>query len=269
MKVDMSNIVSVADAVKPAIEEFDRIAKEVEVFFNGIREKLDQLQEELCAEHECLLKVNEDLTLQQSWKARSLVVRYFECSECAKEFTQALVNEKFSSMGIPHKLRAATLGNYKIENLSQEKAVKKVAMRMRIGSGFLILRGGVGTGKSHLAAATLKESKSGLFVTQADLIAELRQTYAENTGQEKMVQRYRNAKVLVLDELTEEVKGVDIPALLYRILGDRYDKGRLTVITSNETLETIMTILGARLTDRIREDHTVVTCEWPSHRKQK
>lgn len=263
----LKNVVSVGDAVKECLAGLEAKAAESQKFFSKMREQISQIEIEYCAEHELQpLAIDDDQTMRMSWKHSQLTICYKQCPKCAKSLEVALVNEKWSQFGIPSKVLHATLDNFKTDLVSQEKAIKKVKQQIDKKSGFLILRGTPGTGKTHLASAVLK-LQSGVFITEADLIAELRQTYADNEGQEIMVRRYRNAQILVLDELTTDIKGVDIPALLYRILGYRYDNDLLTVITSNETLEVILGIIGPRLSDRMKSNHTVITCEWASHRK--
>lgn len=266
---DMSRIVSVGDVIRECLPGLEKIAKETTAFFEKIREQVAQIDPETCDEHpEVTLELDVETTMMRSHKAGELILRYRACHKCVKHLEDSLVNEKWRKIGIPDKVLHATLDNFKTEDDSQKKALTKVRKQLKIGDGFLLLRGQPGTGKTHLAAACLKTT-GGLFITEADLIGELRQTYTDNSGQDEMVDKYRNAKILVLDELTVDVVGKDIPALLYRILADRYDKRLLTIITSNETLDTIVSILGARLTDRMKENYSIVTCEWESHRSKK
>lgn len=266
MKIDMQKIVSVGDAVKECIPSLEAMAAKTKIFIDDIKEQLSQVDPEQCPDHEDVtLEIDMEKTIGFSWKNQALSVRYKVCPKCDDAMNAAFVNEKLTKLGIPDKVKHATLENFKWTTESQKKALIKVTRQSTLG-GFILLRGTPGTGKSHLAAAVLK-SATGLFVTEADLIAELRQTYSDNSGQDEMVEKYRHAKILVLDELTVDVVGKDIPALLYRILADRYDKGKLTVITSNEKLDDMLAILGARLADRIRENNVCVTCEWESFRK--
>jgi DNA replication protein DnaC len=268
MRIDMSRVIEIGDVIKESVERFKEMEEKSKVFSAKMREEMAQLSPETCDVHPKIeLELDEEQSIGRSWKPGKLCVCYKPCPECQRELQDCLVNEKMTRIGIPEKVKHATLDNYEAKTESQKKALAKVKRQIGIGSGFLVLRGTPGTGKTHLAAATLK-IEGGLFVTEADLIGELRHTYSTNEGQDAMVEKYRSAPILVLDELTIDVVGKDIPALLYRILADRYDKSLLTVITSNETLETIVSILGARLVDRMKANMSVVTCEWESNRKK-
>lgn len=257
--------------LSPMVDRFKALDVELQTFAKALKRKLAQVDREHCPNHEDTpLPVDWDATLSKSWfdSKRRLVIRYGKCPECEKLFQQALVNEKFRNMGIPEKVLHATFNNFDMDSESKRVALAKALKRLNKGTGFLIMHGSFGTGKSHVAAACLKYSGNGVFITEADLVAELRQTY-ETGGGNAMVEKYRSVKLLVLDELSLEVKGVDISQLLYRVLAHRYDKGLLTIITSNEELSVILQILGGKLTDRVREDYQSIKFNWESHRNPK
>lgn len=266
----MKNVVCLADVMPELLARLEETGRQVAAFSSELKEQLAQVEREHCIEHEELeLPIDEDQTLGKSWFEQKLVIVYGQCPKCLEDRRKLLVNEKWRRMGIPEKVLHATFQNFNIGiSRPRGRVIARTMHQVERRRGFLILRGTVGTGKSHLAAAALKTIGEGVFVTEADLIAELRQTYSDNSGQNKMVEKYRQEECMVLDELTTEVKGADIPSLLYRILGDRYDKGKLTIVTSNEPLSIILDIFGERITDRITEDYYVATCEWESFRKK-
>lgn len=259
-------IISMGDAIKEALPILRKQTAKFRLFRMHFKKWRKAAVLEKCPEHGCNLPVDDDKTFGSSYRERKLVMEYKECPDCKRQIDSILVNEKLNEMGIPEKVHHATLENFETDTPEKKKAISKIQWQLKRNGGFLILRGKFGTGKSHLAAAVLKE-RGGFMVTEADLVAMMRQTYVDDTSLDAIVTKYKKCKVMVLDELTSEVKGVDIPILLYRILGYRHDKGLLTVITSNETLETVLSILGGRITDRLRENYTVVTMEWESHRK--
>lgn len=261
---------NISEALREVMPMFDRMAEKTSQFATKLRDHLKTVKLETCDDHpDVELPVDFDKTFSESWFNKNMTVVYDVCPRCLEDRQKILVNERLKKMGIPIKVLNATFFNYDITVHEQAaKALKKVVSQTERQRGFLILRGFVGTGKSHLAAAALKYVSSGIFTTLADLIGELRNTYDEG-GQEKMVERYRNAKCFVLDELTKEVKGSDVGTILYRILAHRYDRGSLTIITSNDGLDDILEILGPKLRDRIKEDYRVATMEWDSYRSKK
>lgn len=261
------NILPIADVMGPMVEKFGKMSEQAEKVSKAIDKKLARIEWEKCPIHGIELPVDRDSSFSESWWSKKATVIFGKCPLCLSEKSRILVNEKYREMGIPDRVMHATLDNYETEdNPAKIKALAKAKEQAQKKTGFLILRGNVGTGKTHLAAAILK-MRGGLFVTEGDLVLELRNTY-DKGGQEEMVRKYRTIKCLVIDELSREVKGTDIPLLLYRIFADRYDKNRETIITSNEPIGVIEEILGPRLTDRIRADCRIVTMEWASYRLQ-
>ncbi len=259
-------IVSVADVMKPAVENFKKMEDEAAAF----GKKLDKFlvgKSRKCPFHEVPLPIDRPKSFSESWfnrKDGGMKVFFGNCKECEKEENSVIVNELWLKRGIPENLLSATFENYSTDSEGKQKALDDVRQQMG-RKGFLILRGTWGTGKTHLAVAALK-TVGGEMITQADLVGLLRQTYADNAGPEDLVKKYRECECLVLDELDSQVKGVDIPQLLYRILAHRYDDGKFTIITSNEKLDVILDILGPKLTDRIKDNYLVVPFDWKSYR---
>lgn len=263
------NILDIGEAMKPVLSRLEQLAKDTTEFCERIRKEVEVYDLERCEFHDMVKLVDMERTYYESRVNQSLTVVYRGCPYCIKETQDSLVNESGRRMGIPNKVAHATFNNFQTDgDESKEKALMKARWQFNVGRGFLILRGKWGTGKSHLAVAILKCYFDGLFVTEGDLVGELRQTYTDNSSQQKIVDKYRNTPVLVIDELSLEIKGVDIPAFLYRILAYRYDQDLLTILTSNESLQTILDILGPRLADRIRPSYSVATMEWNSYRKK-
>lgn len=263
------NIVCLGDAIAPAIQIFADMAVRARDFANGVREDIAKLVPIPCEDHpHSTLLVNEDLSIEKSWIYRKFTVVYFGCPDCAIEKHAIEQRAKWIDCGIPHKVLHATFENFDVSgDMEKERALDKFTTQLKRNKGFIIAVGKWGTGKSHLAAALIKAAGGGIFITEHDLIGELRQTYVDNSGQDSLVNKYRTAKVLVLDEVTPDVKGVDIAPLLYRVLGYRHDNDLLTCITSNEEVEVVMSILGPKIRDRIRESYKIANFTWESHRK--
>lgn len=284
MKDPMENIVSVGDVMQAAMKElmprFERMKEQSDRFVIFLDQQKKSCEREYCLEHEDqILDFDEDRTYGRSWNASAdgdvFVPVFADCPVCREIKLKVESEGRWVKRGIPSKVLHATFDNFididedPDQAKAKQKALGKFQRQLKTGHGFIIAIGKFGTGKSHLAAAAMRQAGGGLFVTLADLVGELRQTYSDNEGQDNLVDRYRSAKVLVLDELTTEVKGSDIPQLLYRILGHRHDNDRLTIITSNEAIEVCMEILGGKIRDRIRESYTICNFTWESHRGKK
>jgi len=121
--------------------------------------------------------------------------------------------------------------------------------------GWLLLRGGYGCGKTHLAAAVanyqLAQGKMAIFITVPDLLDFLRATFAPDSPVtfDQRLQQIKEAPMLILDDFGTESGTPWAQEKLFQILNYRYN-GRLpTIITTNYELEEIELRVRSRLVD--------------------
>ena len=121
--------------------------------------------------------------------------------------------------------------------------------------GWLVLRGGYGCGKTHLAAATantaLENGMPVLFVTVPDLLDHLRAAYAPTatSSYDQRFQQVRSAPLLILDDLGTEHTTPWALEKLFQLLNYRYMANLPTLITTNLELEDMDPRLRSRLAD--------------------
>ncbi len=122
--------------------------------------------------------------------------------------------------------------------------------------GWLLLQGGYGCGKTHLAAAIANACVDAgvptLFLTTPDLLDHLRSTFAPSSEVEydELFDRVRNISLLVLDDLGSESPTAWAQEKLYQILNHRYSYRLPTVVTTNVDLEAIDPRIRSRLVDQ-------------------
>jgi len=145
-------------------------------------------------------------------------------------------------------------------------------------SGFLkedsiFLHGSPGIGKTHIAAALMREKILGdneahytypdksvrvympsypVMITIPDLLLEIRECF--NGGQESessIIERYSAKKCLILDDMGVEKTSEWSIQTLYSIIDRRYREEKQTLITSNLTLDEIAEKVGDRIASRI------------------
>jgi DNA replication protein DnaC len=121
--------------------------------------------------------------------------------------------------------------------------------------GWLVLKGGYGCGKTHLAAAIanacVERGQPVLFITVPDLLDHLRATFAPSspTAYDTRFEEIRTAPVLILDDLGTESSTPWALEKVFQILNHRYNAQLPTVITTNHELEEIPLRLRSRLVD--------------------
>jgi DNA replication protein DnaC len=124
-------------------------------------------------------------------------------------------------------------------------------------SGWLVLLGSYGCGKTHLAVAIAHERLAAgervVFLTVPDLLDHLRAAFAPNapTTYDELFARVREVELLVLDDLGAEHRTPWANEKLFQLLNHRYNAMLPTVITSNRmALEGIDHRIVSRLHDR-------------------
>jgi DNA replication protein DnaC len=121
--------------------------------------------------------------------------------------------------------------------------------------GWLLLKGGYGSGKTHLAAAIANErlsrNEAVLFVVAPDLLDHLRATFAPTSrvSYDDRFESIRNAPFLILDDLGAQSATAWANEKLFQLLNYRYNAQLATVITMNRELEEIEPRVRSRLAD--------------------
>ncbi len=121
--------------------------------------------------------------------------------------------------------------------------------------GWLVIKGGYGCGKTHLAAAIANHSiahgRVAIFVAVPDLLDHLRAAYGPTSegSYDERFEQIRNAPILILDDLGSQSNTDWAQEKLYQIFNHRYNARLATVITTNEELEAIEIRIQSRMVD--------------------
>ncbi len=127
-------------------------------------------------------------------------------------------------------------------------------------SGNLLMFGGTGLGKTHLAAAIAhKAAACGYFVvyeSSQKLISDCRKAaYTAETGADD---KYYKCHLLIIDDLGVEVKNEFALSALTGLIDRRIISGLPTIISTNYDLQSLNGIYGARLFSRILGEFTAL-----------
>jgi DNA replication protein DnaC len=148
----------------------------------------------------------------------------------------------------------------------------------------LLLLGGPGAGKTHLAVAALVEiinsGKPGkmLFCNFQDLIQEVQMSFDSDQVPRKseLMAPLLDVDLLVLDELGSQKPTTFVQDILYYVINSRYNEKRVTIFTTNYVdtpadarEENLTQRIGPRLRSRIYEMADMIPLMGvPDHRVQ-
>ena len=137
--------------------------------------------------------------------------------------------------------------------------------------GWLLIKGGYGSGKTHLAAAIanyrLQKGEPAIFIVVPDLLDYLRTTFSPGSqvDYDERFDELRNAPLLILDDLGAHSTTSWAREKLFQLLNHRYLARLPTVITTDLELEEIDPRLRSRLAD---PDVTeIITIKAPDYRQ--
>lgn len=181
--------------------------------------------------------------------------------------------------GIPARYANRSLDDYKVTCEPQRMALAICRAYAQTWEGqftkggSLVLTGGVGTGKTHLACGIANQimpahMASVAFGTVASVIRGVRSTYGGRgeRSESQALADLLKPDLLIVDEVGA-ASGTDHELqLLFEIINNRYQALRPMILISNLNADDLEKFLGQRAMDRFRECGTVVACTWPSHR---
>lgn len=184
-----------------------------------------------------------------SWQKPEMELVYTPCEKCrARELTPD--DLRLHRLGAPKTLLKATFENWTARLASDHAVLRTCRDFAARPSGFLVLQGGVGLGKTHLSVAIMRKFGAGRLVTQNAFLIMLRETY-RNDRAPNPVEICKTTRLLVFDELGVSSGGKDEFPALYEVLNHRYNEDLPTVLTTNVAVAEFVQAFGDRIADRL------------------
>ncbi len=214
--------------------------------------------------------------------ARSIETACPACKDVEhKEQQFRLQQERISrctaNIGLPLRFNGASFDNYDTPTDEHKKAVYGCAefatQIERREYANLILMGGVGTGKTHLAAALCKKLAGQLISARYSSVREIVQMVREtwggrsNESEASVLSRFTSPDVLVIDEVGVQNGSANEQAILFDVINERYESMLPVVLVSNLDAAGIKQAIGDRSFDRIRDAGSSISFTWGSYRR--
>jgi DNA replication protein DnaC len=202
-----------------------------------------------------------------------------EICECRRQSVTDQVRNRLFSISRLNELGDLTFETFKprgrkglgdLQAQSLEWAFNHARQYASALDGWLLLQGGYGSGKTHLAAAIANFAVSmgvpTLFLTVPDLLDTLRFAYdSTDTTFEERFEQIRNAELLVLDDFGTQNATGWAQEKLFQIINYRYINKLPLVVTTNLALDEIEARVRSRLQDP--ELVTTVRISSPDYRR--
>lgn len=185
---------------------------------------------------------------------------------------------KLKSRGVGKRYIGNSFGNFNADTPEKQNALLKTKELCRCiikkeTASNLIMTGGVGTGKTHLANSMVIDltdnNKDCGRVNLIDMVRRLKDTWNKNSeeSEKEVLEIYSSCDLLIIDEVGVQFNSDTEKMFVFDVINSRYEEELPTVIVSNLDINGVKEIIGERCIDRLREDGgKVIAFNWNSYR---
>ena len=182
---------------------------------------------------------------------------------------------------VPARYQATGFASFVCTTKGQNEAVKALGTFLRQVRDeqraqawrTLLLTGGPGTGKTHLACALannlVSRGVSVRYTAAPEMLSDIKRAYStDGMTEASQIERYVSAhSLLILDEI-DVMRGTDNDTgLLFAVVNGRYNANRPVVVVSNQPAASLGTFVGDRVASRLMENSNHIVCDWADFRR--
>lgn len=188
---------------------------------------------------------------------------------------QSKIDSRLKSSMITAKFQNARLSNYNATEPGQRLAMQKIndfIDGFEIDHYDLVMIGGPGTGKDHLAAAIghemISAGKTALIIDLEKIQRKIRDCYkSKDISEQSIMDKLAEVDYLAVNEMGTRTSDAQA-AMLNEICNDRVNNLKRTVYIGNLTVEEFKKLVGSRAYDRIvkKDGSNIIIFDWPSYR---
>jgi DNA replication protein DnaC len=225
----------------------------------------------------------EQLKNHQPTPEQLKIIKQREEEEKCKELIAAREREeiRLDYMRIPKRYRGLSLDHYPVASAEQKKVVaflREYADRPLDEMENLIIRGPLGTGKTHMICAFIQwyRKEKAQYWKLSDIMRTVRDGYYpyrdEKETELRFIERLATVPILVIDEIGRQTGSQFEGGFIFDVVDGRYGNLLPTIIVSNlpvdaEEGEPSMTsYLGISVMNRINENSLDISCNWGNYR---
>jgi DNA replication protein DnaC len=157
-------------------------------------------------------------------------------------------------------------------SLKDQRLMVEVSLKR---NSWLVMHGGVGTGKTYLARCAvnsrLDQGRESQLITWASMLLKIRATYdpGSSTNEWAIIKRAIALDLLVIDDFGAQHSSHDFSNhKLQDIVDGRDREGRMTIITTNLNQEELAANMDPRTVDRIAAQAAFLTFEGVNLRQE-